>query len=367
MTANRYCDPAVTRLLADDNKIRRWFEVERAWLSARFSINVEPLESYIGLTSAALGNEQRHGHDVQGFIEAVAARWPDQEWATRWFHYGLTSSDVVDTAESLLVQELGSLIWDRMVAVADRLAAMLPAASGFVWTRTHGRQAEPAYVHDELAIWIARVHDQGRALLAAQLDNREGRFRGPAGSSGRPTTAENLACRKLGLDVATSSFQALNREVRATWHQAVASALVTLDALAMHVKRWVCEESEGYMQLEWSGGVTSSSMVHKRNPTTLERIHGLSTLFASMQVAALHLVPMHDEREIGHSSADRILHDCGANWLAFSCNTLLQVLEDCDVVPGMRTKPPSSFQSVHKLIHQGMSRAQARQEVSKTT
>jgi adenylosuccinate lyase len=140
-----------------------------------------------------------------------------------------------------------------------------------------------------------------------------------------------------------------------------------LDGLAHHLKRWICEERDGFLQLEWDGGVPSSSMI-KRNPTTLERVHGLSALFASMQSAALHVVPMWDEREIAHSSVDRILHESGAHWFAFAASSIEQVLSRCSVVPGLETRPVSSFASTHNLItNNGMTRAQAREEVSKAT
>lgn len=360
----RYEDPAIRRLLQPDQRVRRWFEVEQAWLAARFGIEVPVPESFIELAIASGINEDKHGHDVLGFVEAVAQRWPDCDWSARKFHYGLTSSDVVDTAESLLIRELNQVLGERLLCLHDQLSRLTDEAEGFVWTTTHGRRAEPTHLHSVFAIWSHRVKDLVSQLMASALDNMEGRFRGPAGSYGRPSRPELVACGRLRLEPATMSFQALNRETRATWHHAVASSLAVLDGLAMHVKRWVCEERVGYPQLEWGHpGVPSSSMPHKHNPTALERVHGLSTLFASMQSAALHVVPMWDEREIAHSSVDRVLHEAGANWLASSVTTITRVLQHCKTIPGLPSKPPSSFGSVHQLIDGGMTRQEATQEV----
>lgn len=363
---NRYIDYEVNKLLMIDSKIRRWFTVEQAWLAARFNIEVEEPQSWLYLSGLAQHNEQQHGHDVLGFIEAVAEHWPEEEWATRWFHYGLTSSDVVDTAESLLIRELSHVLTARILDLHIEVLRLMSLAEGYCWTTTHGRQAEPTSCYSQLMIWGHRLKDVAAQLASGSLDNAEGRFRGPAGSDGRPDAAERVACARLRLEPATPSFQALNRETRATWHHAVASGLAVLDAFAQHIKRWICEERDGYFQLEWHGGVPSSSMI-KANPTTLERVHGLSTLFAAMQSAALHLVPMHDEREIGHSSADRILHESGPNWFAHSCNNLTEVLRACTCVPGLQTRPVSSFASTHNLISNGMTRQQARDAIKEAS
>lgn len=360
----RYSDPQIASILSPRERTRRWMRVELAWLEARFHLPLDlpDAETILDIQSLAEFLEQLNGHDVASFVGAVARMWPNDEWATRWFHYGLTSSDVVDTAESLQILDLNAYLGSQFLALRDALGNLVANSYGWVFTQTHGRTAEPLRVADVLTIWHSRITDVDSELLTAALDNKEGRFRGPAGNQGGDY--EQDACNILGLAVATRSFQALNREIRAAWHHAVASCLVVLDALAQHVKRWICEERDGHLQLDWhSDGVPSSSMPHKQNPTALERIHGLSTLFASMQSAALHLTPMYDDRDIAHSSADRILHESGAHWLATSITTLLQVLNDCSVVPGRTSRPPSSFVSMHKLIDDGMSRQQAIKEV----
>jgi adenylosuccinate lyase len=367
MTIDRYQDPEIRSILSKTAQTRRWFEVEAAWLAARFNVEIPIPTDFTGLAIAATHREQVHGHDVLAFVETVGNRWPDEHWATHQFHYGLTSSDVVDTAESLMIRELSHVLTARILDVHMQLLRLTAQATGYCWTTTHGRQAEPMIVGNQFHIWGHRCKDLAAQLAAGSLDNAEGRFRGPAGSDGRPGTAERVACARLHLEPATACFQALNRETRATWHHAVASGLAVLDGLAHHLKRWICEERDGFLQLEWDGGVPSSSMI-KRNPTTLERVHGLSALFASMQSAALHVVPMWDEREIAHSSVDRILHESGAHWFAFAASSIEQVLSRCSVVPGLETRPVSSFASTHNLItNNGMTRAQAREEVSKAT
>src|SRR5712692_8267450 len=245
-------------------------------------------------------------HDTAAFVDAVAEQLGEEG---RWFHYGLTSSDVVDTALALQVREAGALIvegLDRSLAVVVARAEQHRAT--LQMGRTHGVHAEPTTFGLKLAGWAFEL-DRSRARVARALEGmRVGKLSGAVGTyAATDPELERLACERLGLTPAPTSTQILQRDRHAELLNALALTASSLDKFALEIRHLARSEVAEVQEPFGRGQKGSSSMPHKRNPVVAERICGLARVVRAAAIVGLENVALWHERDISHSSAERVV------------------------------------------------------------
>jgi len=298
---------------SEEAKLERWLEVELAALDAWAQVGTVPREAVALIRARARPPtpervaelERKTNHDLAAFADAVAETLGPEG---RWLHYGLTSSDILDTALALAVQEAGTLILD---GVSRAFAAVVRRAEEHRETltigRTHGVHAEPTTFGLKLAGWAFQLgRDRSRVERALEV-MRVGKLSGAVGTyAGTTPEMERLACEALGLEPAPSSTQILQRDRHAELLSALALVASSLDRFALeirHLARTEVREVEEPFALGQKG---SSSMPHKRNPIVAERICGLARLVRGYALVGFENVALWHERDISHSSAERV-------------------------------------------------------------
>ena len=304
----------MSAIWSDEAKLARWLEVELAALEGWAEIGVVPREAVETIRERATPPspervaeiEARTHHDVAAFVDAVAEGLGDDG---RWFHYGLTSSDVLDTALSLQIREAGALI---LTGLDRALAAVITRAEEHRTTltigRTHGVHAEPTTFGLKLAGWAFAL-ERDRVRVARALETmRVGKLSGAVGTySAADPEVERIACERLGLEPAPSSTQILQRDRHAEVLNAVALLAASLERFALEIRHLARTEVREVEEPFGSGQKGSSAMPHKRNPIVSERICGLARVVRGAAVVGLENVALWHERDISHSSAERIV------------------------------------------------------------
>jgi adenylosuccinate lyase len=309
----RYSRPAMARIWSDEGKLARWLDVELAALDGWVAVGVVPAEAAAEIRERAVAPtpervaeiEQRTQHDLAAFVDAVGEELGS---SGRWFHYGLTSSDVLDTALSLQIQEAGRLVVDGIDAA---LAAVVAQAERHRETlmigRTHGVHAEPTTFGLKLTVWAFEL-DRARGRVLAALDGlRVGKLSGVVGTyAAIDPEVERVACERLGLEPAEASTQVLQRDRHAALLAALAVTAASLERFALEIRHLARTEVREVEEPFGSGQKGSSAMPHKRNPIVAERICGLARVVRGAAVVALENVALWHERDITHSSAERV-------------------------------------------------------------
>jgi adenylosuccinate lyase len=301
------------RIWAEENRFRAWLKVELAATETLAEAGVVPTESAEAIRAGANFKLERiHEieaevkHDVIAFTTAVAEFvGPD----SRWFHYGLTSNDVVDTAQSLLIKEASDVIrkdLERLSNVLKRRAWEFKDTP--MIGRTHGIHAEPITFGLKLANWYSEVQRDIVRFEAAAEDMRIGKFSGAVGTFAHlsPELEEKM-CARLGLKAAAISSQVIQRDRHAHYLSTLGVIASTLDKISTeirHLQRTEVREAEEYFSEKQKG---SSAMPHKRNPVTCEQISGLARVVRSNVQAGFEDVVLWHERDISHSSVERVI------------------------------------------------------------
>ncbi len=310
----RYSRPAMARVWSDESKLARWLEVELAALDGWASVGAVPDEAAREIRARAEAPtpervaeiEERTQHDVAAFVDAVAEPLGP---VGRWFHYGLTSSDVLDTALSLQIREAGALILE---GIERTLAAVLEQAERHRRTlmmgRTHGVHAEPTTFGLKLAGWAWELA-RARIRVERALEGlRVGKLSGAVGTySAIDPEVERLACERLGLEPAPSSTQILQRDRHADLLGALAITAASLEKFALEIRHLARTEVREVEEPFGRGQKGSSAMPHKRNPIVAERICGLARVVRGAALVGLENVALWHERDISHSSAERVV------------------------------------------------------------
>src|SRR5439155_5349778 len=279
----RYSRPAMARVWSDGEKLARWLDVELAALDGWAEVGVIPADVVREIRERAgvpspdrvAELEARLHHDTAAFVDAVAEQLGP---AGRWFHYGLTSSDVVDTGLALQVQEAGRLVLE---AIDGALAAVVARAEQYKLTlcigRTHGVHAEPITFGMKLAVWAFEL-DRARVRLARALEGmRVGKLSGAVGQyAAIDPEVERVACERLGLEPAPASTQIIQRDRHAELLAALAVCASSLDKFALEIRHLARTEVREVEEPFGKGQKGSSAMPHKRNPVVAERICGLA-------------------------------------------------------------------------------------------
>jgi adenylosuccinate lyase len=310
----RYSRPAMARIWSDEGKLARWLEVELAALDGWAEVGAVPADAARGIRARATVPspervaelEAKLHHDTAAFVDAVAEGLGE---AGRWFHYGLTSSDVIDTALALQVQEAGALLQDGI----DRaLAAVAARAEEHKLTlcigRTHGVHAEPTTFGLKLAVWVFEL-DRARTRVARALEGmRVGKLSGAVGQyAAIDPEVERIACERLGLEPAPAATQIVQRDRHAELLAALAVCASSLDKFALEIRHLARTEVREVEEPFARGQKGSSAMPHKRNPVVAERICGLARVVRGASVVGLENVALWHERDISHSSAERVV------------------------------------------------------------
>jgi adenylosuccinate lyase len=310
----RYSRPAMQRIWSDESKLAAWLEVELAALEGWAEVGDVPREAVEAIRARATPPspervaeiEERTQHDLAAFVDAVAADLgPDG----RFLHYGLTSSDVVDTALALQVREAGALLLDGLDRAFDAVAGRAEAERETVMVgRTHGVHAEPITLGAKLAGWAFEL-DRDRGRLARALEGmRVGKLAGAVGTyGGGDPEVERIACERLGLAPEAVATQVVPRDRHAELLSALALCAASLERFATEIRHLARTEVGEVQEPFGRGQKGSSAMPHKRNPVVAERLCGLARVVRAGAVVGLENVALWHERDISHSSAERIV------------------------------------------------------------
>jgi adenylosuccinate lyase len=315
---SRYTRPEMGKVWSDENRFRAWLEVELAAsevLAKRGEVPPEAarlLRQHASFEVARIhAIEGEVKHDVIAFTTAVAesmaaAGHPE---ASRWLHYGLTSNDVVDTAQGLLARQASDLL---LKGVEGLLEVLKKRAFEFKHTvqvgRTHGVHAEPITFGLKLATWYDDMRTNRRRLAAAADDLSVGKLSGAVGTFAHLSPdAEETICAKLGLKAAPISSQVVSRERHAYYIATLALIAATLEKIALEVRHLQRTEVREAQEPFTAGQKGSSAMPHKRNPVTSEQICGLARVIRANAQAAFENIALWHERDISHSSVERII------------------------------------------------------------
>jgi len=306
------------RIWTDQNKFAQWLEVELAASEALAGLGEVPAEAAKLLRAHAGFDldrirkiEDEVKHDVIAFTTSVSESMAaaGHAEASRWFHYGLTSNDVVDTAQALQLKQASEILLAGLSGLRDVLKRR---ALEFQHTpqigRTHGVHAEPITFGLKLAIWHEETGRNIERLRAAAEDLRVGKISGAVGTFGHiGPEAEEIICARLGLRAATVASQVIQRDLHAAYVSALALVTAGLEKIALevrHLQRTEVREAEEYFA---EGQKGSSAMPHKRNPVTAEQICGLARVVRANAQAAFENNALWHERDISHSSAERVI------------------------------------------------------------
>ena len=301
-------------LWSDEGKLSSWLKVELAALEAWAELGAIPSEEVQRIVATAKTPDPERvreieatlHHDTAAFVDAVCEQLGDEG---RWFHYGLTSSDVVDTGLSLQIGRAGELI---LAGLDKALAAVVALAREHRRTlcigRTHGVHAEPTSFGLKLAIWAFELKRNRSRLERALEQMRVGKLSGVVGTySATDPRLEEIACKRLGLEPAPASTQIIQRDRHAELLNALALCASSLDKFALEIRHLARTEVREVQEPFGKGQKGSSAMPHKRNPVVAERICGLARVVRAASLVGLENVALWHERDISHSSAERVV------------------------------------------------------------
>lgn len=374
---DRYTRPNMARLWAPENRFQKWLEVEILACEAWAELGAIPKEDVAELRARSFTVdsefvrrvdeiERTTRHDVIAFTTACAERV--QHPSARYIHYGLTSTDVVDTALSAVLNEA---VLEIQRTLDGLIAALGKRAVEFKDTpamgRTHGVHAEPTSFGLKLALFYAQFKRDAVRLEQARQSIAVGKLSGAVGNYGNiDPFVETYVCEKMGLGVADISTQVLQRDRHAHLMTTLAILGASMDALAVELRLLQKTETREVEEPFSKGQKGSSAMPHKRNPVTLEQVSGLSRLLKSNALAALENVGLWHERDISHSSVERVILPDSTILADYLLAKLTWVVENMHVYPQnmkrsmeMSLGLTSSGSVLLALVEKGLTREQA--------
>ena len=354
----RYTRPEMGHVWSDANKFTKWLEVELAATETLAEAGQVPKEAAAAIRSRAKVDvarihelESRVKHDVIAFTMAVGESIGDAE-AARWLHHGMTSNDVVDTAQALQVRDASRLIERDLVMFGEILDLR---AHEFRNTpqigRTHGIHAEPITFGLKIANWFAENQRNIARFREAATQMAVGKISGAVGNASHlgPEMEERI-CKRLGLAVAPVATQVIQRDRHAQYVSALALIAATLEKIALeirHLQRTEVREAEEPFS---EGQRGSSAMPHKRNPVTCEQICGLARLVRSNMMAAYENIALWHERDISHSSVERVILPDSTILVDYMLSKMITILGQMRVFPERMLR---NLESTHGLVFSG--------------
>jgi adenylosuccinate lyase len=354
----RYTRTEMGHVWSDANRFAKWLEVELAATETLAEAGIVPKDAAATIRARAKVDaekireiEARVKHDVIAFTMNVDESIGDPS-AARWLHYGLTSNDVVDTANALLVRDASHLIERALVIFAETLDLRAHQYKDTPQIgRTHGIHAEPITFGLKIANWFAENQRNIRRFRDAAAQMAVGKVSGAVGNASHlgPQIEERI-CHRLGLSVAPITSQVVQRDRHAQYMTALALIAATLEKIGLeirHLQRTEVREVQEPFGGEQRG---SSAMPHKRNPVTCEQICGLARVVRSNMLAAFEDVGLWHERDISHSSVERIILPDSTILIDYMLAKMTTVVSDMRVFP---QRMLHNLESTHGLIYSG--------------
>jgi len=367
----RYTRPEMARVWSEANKLDSWLKVEIAVCEAWTERGVIPMEAMERIRRArydpdrAGEYEREMHHDFNAFLRSVADSLGEE---SRFVHLGLTSNDIEDTALALCLIEATELLEQDIHALMEALAVRATEHKHTVCMgRSHGVHAEPTSFGLKLAAWYDEMRRNTHRLTQAKEQIAVGKISGPVGSHATvPPDLEEDVCGRLGLLVEPISTQVVHRDRHAYYISTLALIAAALEKFATEVRHLqrteVLEVEEPFSE----GQTGSSSMPHKRNPEKCERISGLARLFRGYSVSALENIALWHERDISHSSVERVILPDACILLDYMLDLFAFIIRGLRVYPErMRENLEASYglpfsqRVLLALIEKGMNRQEA--------
>jgi len=335
----RYVLPEMAAVWSEDARLGHWLEIEILVAEALAGLGVVPDADAREIRASASFDAERVAevervtrHDVAAFVQVVGE---SVGTAGRWVHFGLTSSDVLDTGLALQLRDASDLLLERLerlLAVAKRMA--LANRDVVMAGRTHGVVAEPTSFGHKVALWAFELDRDRDRLRRARETVSVGAISGVVGTYAQvDPRVEEEVCAKLGLRAAEASSQIVARDRHAELMGALAITASTLDAIATEIRHLARTEVREVQEPFATGQKGSSAMPHKRNPVRCERVTGLARVIRGNLQAALENTVLWHERDISHSSAERVILPDSSIALHFMLSEMLEVLQGLEVYP----------------------------------
>jgi adenylosuccinate lyase len=335
----RYGLPEMSAVWSDETRLANWLEIEllavEAWsqLGAIPSEDAAACRERAAFTVEAVEERERvTRHDVAAFVDVVAASIGP---AGRWIHFGMTSSDVLDTGLALQLRRAADLLLERvetLLAVVKRQA--LAYRDTPIMGRSHGVHAEPTSFGHKLAVWAFELDRDRERLRRAREAVSVGAISGVVGTyASVDPRVEELVCARLGLRPSEASTQVIQRDRHAEFVTTLALVASTLDTMATEIRHLARTEVREVQEPFAQGQKGSSAMPHKRNPVVSERVSGLARVMRGYAQTALENMALWHERDISHSSAERIVFPDATGLLDFMLHDTAWVLDGLVVFP----------------------------------
>lgn len=368
----RYSKPEMSDLWSEQAQFQAWLDVELAACDAWSELGVIPKEDVAKLYEKATFDidriheiEEITRHDVVAFTRAVSESLGDEK---KWVHYGLTSSDVVDTAWSLRLKKANALILVQIDRMIDVLAVRAREhKKTLMMGRTHGVHAEPTTFGLKMAVYYQEMKRNRERFIAASEGVRVGKLSGAVGTFAHvPMELERITCEKLGLEAAPISTQVLQRDRHAHYMSVLALIGATLEKMAIEVRGLQKSEVREVEESFQKGQKGSSAMPHKRNPIGSENITGCARLLRGYMIASYESIALWHERDISHSSVERVAIPDATTLLHYALSRFGTLIENLTVFPERMLQNMESTFGLYnsqrlllKLIDTGMSREAA--------
>lgn len=368
----RYSRPEMRAIWTEENKFKAWLEVELCACEAWAELGVIPKEDVEALRKSASFDIDRINeieletrHDVIAFTRAVSETVGPER---KWVHYGLTSTDVVDTAMGYLLRQANEILradLERFIGILRGQAVAYKDTP--MMGRTHGVHAEPTTFGLKMALWHEEMKRNLERFDHAADGVQYGKISGAVGTYANiDPFVEEFVCKKLGTKPAPISTQTLQRDRHAEYMATLALIATSLDKFATEIRALQKSEFREVEEPFAKGQKGSSAMPHKRNPIGCENISGLSRVIRGHMLTAYENVPLWHERDISHSSAERVILPDATMLLNYMLNRLGNIIQNLQVFPENMKRNmqrtygvPFSGRVMTKLIDTGMSREQA--------
>ncbi|NJD68554.1 MAG: adenylosuccinate lyase [candidate division NC10 bacterium] len=335
----RYALPRMVSVWEPQSRYAAWLRIELLACEAWVELGVVPREALHVIRERADFDidriqeiEREVRHDVIAFVSAVAERVGPE---ARYLHFGLTSYDVVDTALAVLLQQAADILLDDLGALSRTVAALARRHKRTIMIgRTHGIHAEPTTFGLKLALWYCEVERNLDRLRRARESVAYGKLSGAVGTFAHlPLFVEQYVCSRLGLKPAPISSQIISRDRHAEFLQTLALIGTSLDKFAVEIRHLQRTEVREVEEPFVEGQKGSSAMPHKRNPVACEQVSGLARLLRSYAQSGLENVPLWHERDISHSSVERVILPDATILLDYLLVRFREVLEGLRVYP----------------------------------
>lgn len=368
----RYTRPEMGTIWTDENRYRAWLEVEILATEAWSELGEIPKEDVKKIrekaafdTARILEIEQETRHDVVAFTRAVSESLGEER---KWVHYGLTSTDVVDTAYGYLLKQANDILRKDIQRLTEVIGEKAKAYKRTVMMgRTHGVHAEPTTFGLKLALWYSEMKRNIERFEHAAAGVEAGKISGAVGTFANiPPFVEAFVCDKLGIRAQEISTQVLPRDLHAEYIATMALIATSIEKFATEIRSLQKSETREVEEFFAKGQKGSSAMPHKRNPIGSENMTGLARVIRGHVVTAYEDVTLWHERDISHSSAERIILPDTTILLNYMLNRFATIVEQLTVFPeNMKRNMDATFGLIYsqrvllKLIDHGMTREEA--------